>query len=103
MAYIPNRLIDTNILSHLMIKNPILEKTNTRLIAFDFPLPKPTEVITTTSVEKTIEKVKDNAFSEMTPGLLNGFLFVSICLIIYYVLYYKYNKKKNQQKNMNYK
>ncbi len=101
MEYTPSRLIDTNILSQLMMKNPIINKTHSRLIAFDMPLPNPDEALKITSkIEKKIEMVKDNAMYEMTPTLLNGFLFISICLIIYYVLYYKYNKKKNQQKNM---
>lgn len=95
--YIPKRLIDTNILIQLMKKNPILEKANTRLIAFDAPLPKPSNIISSaTKIEKKIEKLKDNIMYEMTPSIINGLVFVVICLLIYFILYYKYNKKKNQ-------
>ena len=101
-SYITKRLIDTNILLHLMKKNPILDKTNTRLIAYDVPITKTTSSMNITSkLEKKIEKMKDNMLYEMTPSIINGLLFISICLIIYFVLYYKYNKKKNSMLNVN--
>ncbi len=93
MSYLPKRLIDVNILHQLINKNPLLQKNNTRLIAYDMPLPNPKDLLPS-KIEQKIEKVKDTVFTEMTPSLLNGFLFIFICLIIYYVLYYKYNKKK---------
>ena len=98
-TYIPKRLIDTNILLQLMKKNPILDKADSRLIAYDIPLPKSSTIIKTTSkLEKKIEKLKDNMLYEMTPSIINGLLFITICLLIYFVLYYKYNKKKNANK-----
>ena len=98
-TYIPKRLIDTNILLQLMKKNPILDKADSRLIAYDIPLPKSSTIIKTTSkLEKKIEKLKDNMLYEMTPSIINGLLFITICLLIYFVLYYKYNKKKNDNK-----
>lgn len=96
-TYIPKRLIDTNILLELIKKNPILDKSNTRLIAYELPISNTTNVFNkaTSKLEKKLEKLKENMIYEMTPTLINGILFISICLLIYFVLYYKYYKKKN--------
>ncbi len=94
--YIPKRLIDTNILSQLITKNPILNKIDTRLIAYDMDMPKQNIVIPNVSkLEKKIDKLKNTMMSEMTPTLINGILFIITCLLIYYVLSYRYNKKKS--------
>jgi hypothetical protein len=41
-----------------------------------------------------IRKIKSGILREMTPGILNGFLIVTMIVIVYAFLYYRYHKKK---------
>lgn len=95
-TYIPKRLIDTNLILQLMKKNNI--QPNKRLISFETPISNSTPIPININfkLEKKIEKMKDNILYEMTPSIINGLLFISVSLLIYFVLYYKYNKKKNE-------
>lgn len=95
-TYVPKRLIDTNILSQLIHKNSVSKKANSRLLSYTTQVPIPLISKNTLQLEKRIDKLKDNALYKMTPSIINGILFVSICLLIYFVLYYKFNKKKNK-------
>jgi hypothetical protein len=96
MSYIPKRLIDMNLLINMSQNNPLVKDMPTRLIAYDIP------IITNTSlkvfkIEKQIENIKSGGFKKIGPNLLNGILFIIVCLIIYSVLHYKYYKKKESQ------
>jgi hypothetical protein len=90
----PNRLIDHDILTKLFSKNSVINDTtlSNRLISYELP-----NYSKVSKIGKKIEKIKDDAFKQMGPMLLNGFLFVSIILVIYYILQYRYNKKKNSK------
>lgn len=95
-SYIPTRLIDPTILNQLFIKNPVLDKVNSRLIAYDLPIKADiSNTLKINKIDKKINSVKDDIIYEMNPSLLNGIIFISICLLIYFILYYKYTKKKN--------
>lgn len=97
MSYLPKRLIDINLLQNMVSKNPLIKEPTTRLLSYDVPtIVKPS--IEISKVDKQIEKIKNSGFDQIGPSLLNGLLFVVICLIIYSVLYYKYYKKKESQK-----
>ena len=97
MSYLPKRLIDINLLQNMVSQNPFTKEPTARLLAYDVPtIVKPT--INLSKVDKQIEKIKNSGFDEIGPSLINGLLFVIICLIIYSVLYYKYYKKKESKK-----
>lgn len=90
MAYVPKRLIDMNLLQNMALNNPLLNNTQTRLLNYELPnIP-----IKVNKVEKEIERIKSGGVKKIGPSLLNGILFVGICLLIYWVLHYKYYKKK---------
>ena len=96
MSYLPKRLIDINLLQNMVSQNPFTKEPTSRLLAYDVPtIVKPS--IELLKVDKQIEKIKNSGFVEIGPSLLNGLLFIIICLIIYSVLYYKYYKKKESQ------
>ena len=97
MSYLPKRLIDINLLQNMVSQNPFTKEPTSRLLAYDVPtiVKPPSELL---KVDKQIEKIKNSGFVEIGPSLLNGLLFIIICLIIYSVLYYKYYKKKESQK-----
>lgn len=96
MSYIPKRLIDINLLQNMVLNNPLVKDTPTRLIAYD--IPTITNVpIKICKIDKQIEKIKSGGYKKIGPNLLNGLLFISVCLIIYSVLHYKYYKKKESQ------
>lgn len=97
MSYLPKRLIDINLLQNMVSKNPLLQEPNTRLLTYDVPTIVKTP-IGLSKIDKQIEKIKDSGFDEIGPSLLNGLVFIVICIIIYSVLYYKYYKKKESQK-----
>jgi hypothetical protein len=96
MSYLPKRLIDINLLQNMVQQNPFTKEPTARLLAYD--VPKIVKPIGISKVDKQIEKIKNSGFDEIGPSLLNGLLFIAICLIIYSVLYYKYYKKKESQK-----
>ena len=97
MTYLPKRLIDINLLQNMVQQNPFTKEPTARLLAYDVPkIVKPS--IGISKVDKQIEKIKNSGFDEIGPSLLNGLLFIIVCLIIYSVLYYKYYKKKESQK-----
>jgi hypothetical protein len=97
MSYLPKRLIDINLLQNMVSQNPFTKEPAARLLAYDVPkiVKPPSELL---KVDKQIQKIKNSGFEEIGPSLLNGLLFIIICLIIYSVLYYKYYKKKESQK-----
>jgi hypothetical protein len=101
--YIPTRLIDPRIISQLFDDNPLVAKGPSRLLLYDFPKKsiEPIKKINFNSrtdfrnnLDKKISKIKSSAFNKLLPELINGILFITVCLLIYYILYYKYNKKK---------
>jgi hypothetical protein len=101
--YIPTRLIDPKIISQLFNNNPLVTEGPSRLLIYDLPkksvIPVKTidfnsETDFRNNIDKKISKIKTSAFKKLLPDLINGILFISVCLIIYYILYYKYNKKK---------
>jgi hypothetical protein len=96
MSYLPKRLIDINLLQNMVQQNPFTKEPTARLLAYD--VPKIVKPIGISKVDKQIQKIKNSGFDEIGPSLLNGLLFIVICLIIYSVLYYKYYKKKESQK-----
>jgi hypothetical protein len=96
MSYLPKRLIDINLLKNMVQQNPFTKEPTARLLAYD--VPKIVKPIGISKVDKQIQKIKNSGFDEIGPSLLNGLLFIAVCLIIYSVLYYKYYKKKESQK-----
>ena len=97
MSYLPKRLIDINLLQNMVSKNPLIQEPNTRLLSYDIPtIANPP--IGVSKIDKQIEKIKNSGIEDIGPSLLNGLLFIVICIIIYSVLYYKYYKKKESQK-----
>ncbi len=89
MSYVPRRLVDMNIL-----QNMALNKEPARLMNYEMPVIS----IKTNKIEKEIEKIKSGGYKKIGPGLLNGIIFVSICLLIYWILHYKYYKKKESMR-----
>ena len=97
MSYLPKRLIDINLLKNMVQQNPFTKEPTARLLAYDVPkIVNPS--IGISKVDKQIQKIKNSGFDDIGPSLLNGLLFITVCLIIYSVLYYKYYKKKESQK-----
>ncbi len=98
MSYLPKRLIDINLLQNMVSKNPLIQEPTIRLLSYnDIPtITKPS--IEISKIDKQIEKIKNSGIESIGPSLLNGLLFIVICIIIYSVLYYKYYKKKESQK-----
>jgi hypothetical protein len=88
MSYVPRRLVDINIL-----QNMALNREPARLMNYEIP-----KSIKTNKIEKEIEKIKSGGYKKIGPGLLNGIIFVSICLLIYWILHYKYYKKKESMR-----
>lgn len=90
MSYVPKRLIDMNILQNMALNNQVLNNTQSRLLNYELPnIP-----IKVNRVDKEIDKIKTGGFKKIGPSILNGVVFVGICLLIYWVLHYKYYKKK---------
>lgn len=89
MSYVPRRLVDMNIL-----RNMTLNKEPARLMTYEIP----NLSIKTNRIEKEIEKIKSGGYKKIGPGLLNGIIFVSVCLLIYWILHYKYYKKKESMR-----
>ena len=96
MTYIPKRLIDINLLQNMVRNNPLVNDTPTRLIAYDIPTIT-NAPIKLSQIDKKIEQIKNGGYKKIGPNLLNGFLFISVCIIIYSVLHYKYYKKRESQ------
>ena len=96
MSYIPRRLIDINLLQNMVLNNPLVKDTPTRLISYDIPTitNAPIKIF---KMDKQIEKIKSGGYKKIGPTLLNGFLFIAVCIIIYSVLHYKYYKKKESK------
>jgi hypothetical protein len=100
MSYIPKRLIDVNLLQNMVLSNPLIKEIPTRLISYDIPIVT-NAPIKLSKVEKQIEQIKSGGFKKIGPGLLNGIVFVLVCLLIYWVLHYKYYKKKESLDKIN--
>ncbi len=100
MSYIPKRLIDVNLLQNMIVNNPLIEETPIRLISYDIPIAT-NAPLKLSKVEKQIEKIKSGGFKKIGPALLNGVVFVVVCLLIYWVLHYKYYKKKESLAKIN--
>lgn len=104
MNYTPNRLIDPKILTELLQNNPLISKGPTRLLLYNTKLtqdviPNKDIDISSNILNNKISRIKKGVYKKILPDLINGILFISICLLIYYILYYKYNKKnKNKTK-----
>lgn len=97
MSYLPKRLIDINLLQNMLSKNPLIQEPNTRLLSYDIPtIGNPP--IGMSKIDKQIEKIKNSGIEGIGPSLVNGLVFIVICIIIYSVLYYKYYKKKESNK-----
>jgi hypothetical protein len=92
MSYVPKRLIDMNILQNMALNNQMLN-TSTRLLNYE----QPNIHMNVNRVDKAIDRIKTGGVKKIGPSLLNGILFVSICLLIYWVLHYKYYKKKESR------
>ena len=45
-----------------------------------------------------MDQIKIGGVEKIGSSLLNGLMFVGICIVIYSVLHYKYYKKKESQK-----
>ncbi len=95
MSYVPKRLVDINILQNMALNNHMINNGQTRLINYEVPVGIP---IKPNKIEKEIEKIKSGGFKKIGPSLLNGIIFISICLLIYWILHYKYYKKKESLK-----
>jgi len=85
MSYVPKRLIDIELLKHIITQKPVL--------AIEAPI-----VPVLSKLEKKISQIKTGGFEKIGSSLLNGLLFLGICVVIYSVLHYKYYKKKESQK-----
>ena len=100
MSYVPKRLIDINLLQNMVSLNPLINKPSSRLLTYDIPIintPIKTQKIV--SLGEKIDKIKTGGFEKIGYSLLNGLMFITVCIIIYSVLHYKYYKKKNIRRN----
>jgi hypothetical protein len=46
-------------------------------------------------LQREIEQIKQNGMYKIGPALLNGGIFLLLCLLIYSVLHYKYYRRKS--------
>ena len=83
MEYLPKRLIDINLLQNMVLQNPFIKEPSKRLLAYD-NIPSITkEPIKIIKLDKQIEKIKTSGLDDIFPSLLNGLLFITMCLIMY--------------------
>ena len=86
MSYVPKRLIDVDILKHMVSHKPLLALEAAPILD------------KISIIEKKMDQIKIGGVEKIGSSLLNGIMFVGICIVIYSVLHYKYYKKKESQK-----
>jgi hypothetical protein len=95
MSYVPKRLIDINLLQNMVSLNPLVGNPSTRLLTYVPIINNPIKSEKIISLGEKIDKIKTGGFEKIGYSLLNGLMFITVCIIIYSVLHYKYYKKKS--------